>query len=374
MKRVWLLVLVCLLLPALAQAELRYQGEQTLWKDTVWSGEVTIDGILTVAPQVRLEIRPGTTVRFTYFDSNNDGIGEHELFVQGVLDARGTSAAPIRFTAAGPQRFPGAWGAINMMASEAGNHLDHCIVEYAYRGFHAHFGQGEIVDCLFRHNLRAFQFQDSTVAISRCRIEDNFNGLQFRDATVNLADSLITGGQWGIRGVYSTLNLSGCRIENNRINGVNLRESELHARGNRIAGNRRGVYLQGSRGELVGNRIVNNAEHGTFFENCDCRVTGNRIAGNGRAGVRWLNSTGPLTGNDLSGNGEFALINDGRQPLDATGNWWGSADSGPIADLVRDAAERPACGPVTLAAPLVVPPEIESGPEPQLPALAGEGD
>jgi len=369
-----LLLLLLLLAPLTARAGLLYQGEETLWQDTVWEGEVVVDGILTVAPEVRLEIRPGTTVRFTFYDSNGDGIGEHELFIQGVLDARGTPEAPVRFTSAEPHGFPGAWGALNMMASESGNRLQHCIVEHAYRGFHAHFGQAEIRDSLFRHNLRAFQFQDSTVVIERCRIEQNFNGIQFRESTVTLRDSRIAGGQWGVRCVYSTLVMSGCSIENNRINGLNLRDSELDARGNRIAGNQRGVYLQRSRGLLAGNLVLDNAEHGTFFEDSDCRVRGNRIAGNGRAGIRWLNSGGELTGNDLAGNGEYALVNDGEQPLAADGNWWGGNDPQLIAELVRDRSDRPAVGPVSSAGALAKPPVIEIGHVPQLPAFAGEGD
>src|SRR5512134_1811014 len=147
--KLWVL-LVCLCLPAVlaAAAEPRiYHGEQTLWQDTVWDGEVLIDGILTVAPGVTLEIRPGSTVRFTRFDSNNDGIGEHELFCQGTLRALGNADHPIRFTSAESSPRRGDWGALNMMTSEADNLLEHCVVEYAYRGFHAHFAQATLRNC-----------------------------------------------------------------------------------------------------------------------------------------------------------------------------------------------------------------------------------
>ena len=73
MMKPWLLLsllLWILPLPAAADA-LVYRGETTLWSDTVWQGEVLVDGILTVAPGTTLEIRPGTTIRFTFFDSNN---------------------------------------------------------------------------------------------------------------------------------------------------------------------------------------------------------------------------------------------------------------------------------------------------------------
>src|SRR5512137_44983 len=126
MKRGLLFLLMMLAaLPARAAEPLRYQGEQTLWQDTVWDGEVVVDGILTVAPGVTLEIRPGSTVRFTRFDSNGDGIGEHELFCQGTLRAVGSLDRPIRFTSAETSPRRGDWGAINMMTSETDNLLEH---------------------------------------------------------------------------------------------------------------------------------------------------------------------------------------------------------------------------------------------------------
>ena len=56
--RLALIILLVLLLPGLGLARLHYQGETSLYEDTVWSGEVLIDGILTVAMGTMLEIRP----------------------------------------------------------------------------------------------------------------------------------------------------------------------------------------------------------------------------------------------------------------------------------------------------------------------------
>jgi parallel beta-helix repeat protein len=363
----WLLLVLLFGVAGPAMAEQRYVGEQTIWEDTVWEGDILIDGILTVAAEVRLEIRPGTTVRFTRFDSNNDGFGEHEIFIQGQLLALGTADQPIRFTAADKNAFPGYWGAINMMGSEEDNQLRHCIIEYAYRGFHAHFGKGSVEDSLFRRNLRAFQFQDSTVSVLRSRVEDNFNGLQFRDSTVTMQDCRVTGGQWGLRGVYSHLDIRNCLIERNRVNGISLRDSTLAAHANLVQNNRRGVYLQRSQGEIIGNQILNNAEHGTFFEDSTTTLTGNRIERNGRAGIRWLHSGGIIRDNSLAGNGEYAVINDGVDPLTATGNWWGTADPETISTMVRDSADRPQTGPVITAEPLSAPPVLTIDPAWSLP-------
>jgi parallel beta-helix repeat protein len=347
-----LLLLVAGVAPASAGEPLRYAGESTLWQDTVWEGEVLIDGILTVAPGVTLEIRPGTTVRFTRFDSNGDGIGEHELFVQGVLRGLGTAAAPVRFTSAEAEPVPGDWGALNVMAADTDSVLEHCVVEYAYRGFHAHFARGRLQDSEFCRNVRGIQFQESTVAIERCRVADNVNGLQFRDSAVTVADSTFSGNYWGVRCVYSEVALQGCRIEGNLVNGANLRDSTVRASGNRVAGNRKGLYLQRSRGTVTANLLLDNSEHGIFLEESDCEVSGNRIAGNGRAGVKWVDSRGRLAGNLLTDNGEYALINDGAAAVDARGNWWGTADSGRIAAAVRDGADRRGVGLVDAGAPL----------------------
>lgn len=348
-------MLFLLLLPVTASATTEYRGERTLWQDTVWDGEILIDGILTVAPEVRLEIRPGSVVRFTRNDSNGDGIGEHELFIQGELLALGTAEAPIRFTAAG-DGFPGFWGAINMMASEKDNVLEHCLVEFAYRGFHAHFGRGTVRDSLFRSNRRAFQFQESTVTIERCRIEDNFNGIQFRDSTVRMAESRVSGGNWGLRCVYSDFELVDSLIEGNHVNGVSLRDSSLVARGNSIIRNRRGLYLQRSRGEISGNRLQGNAEHGTFFEESDINLVGNLISDNGRAGIRWIDSGGSIAGNDISVNGEYAVINDGSDDMMIGPNWWGNKSR--IAALVRDRSDRADVGLARWETPLQMAPEL----------------
>lgn len=330
-------------------APLVYRGEQTLWQDTVWDGEVLVDGILTVAPGVTLEIRPGSTVRFTRFDSNGDGIGEHELFSQGTIVAVGTAVSPIRFTSAEAAPRRGDWGALNMMMTETGNRLEHCVIEYAYRGFHAHFAAATLRDCLLRENQRGAQFQESRVVIERCRLLDNGNGVQFRDSEVDLVDSRIAGNHWGVRCVYSTLRLRGCLIEENLINGVNAREGTVTAVGNRVVGNRRGLYLQKSRAVVGGNDLSGNSEHGIFLEEGEAEVHGNRIAGNGRAGVRWLGAGGRLVGNALVDNGEYALINDGAGAVDARANWWGTASAAALAAAVRDGGHRTGMGPVDTA-------------------------
>jgi len=330
-----------------------YRGEQTIWQDTVWSGEVLIDGVVTVAPMVTLTLRPGTTVRFTRYDSNGDGFGEHELFAQGVLLALGTDAEPIRFTSAQPEPQPGDWGAINIMTSEdPPSRLEHVEVEYGYRGFHAHFSSARLSHSAFRYNLRGVQFQESTVALHDCRIENNLNGIQFRDSKVTINATRIAGNYWGLRCVYSDVLITGSEVADNLVNGLNLRDSRVELRSNLVHANRRGIYLQRSEGKLEGNRIERSSEHGLYLEESDAEVRDNLVRFNGRSGVKWVDSRGLLRNNDLSDNGMYALYNEGGTDLDARHNWWGGHNAERMPQLIFAAHRRAGLGAVDWSLPL----------------------
>ncbi len=340
-------LLIFLLLPLPASALLHYQGETSLYEDTVWEGEVLVDGILTVAMGTTLEIRPGTVVRFSRFDSNADQIGEHELFIQGRLLAKGTAEQPILFTSAEANPRPADWGALNMMMSEEGqNLLEHCIVEYAYRGFHAHFSRAELKNSLFRFNQRGAQFQESEVSVENCEFLNNFNGLQFRDSTVTLLANNIRDNNWGVRAVFVKLRLEGCEITGNRVNGISLRDSEFIISNNLLSDNRRGLYLQRSRGQAEHNRISGNREHGIYLEDSIARLRENLLADNGRSGLKVFNAGGQVAGNRFSGNHQFTLVNAGQDDFSLEVNHF--APQGPG---ILDQQTRAGVGRIELAIP-----------------------
>ncbi len=359
-RLVLLALLLCCWPVAESRADTDYRGEQSLWQDAVWSGRVLVDGILTIPAGVTLEIRPGTEVRFTRRDTNGDGIGENEMFIQGVLKVLGTAEQPVRFTSAEADPIPGDWGAINMMVTEEANLLEHCLVEYGYRGFHAHFASASLKNSVFTRNLRGLQFQESTVVMDGCLVENNFNGMQFRNSEVRLSATRVLDNHWGIRCVYSELTMRDCQVTGNLVNGVNLRDSNLDAETLLVAGNRKGIYLQRSHGILQKSRIRDNSEHGILLEDSDVVVVGNLIVGNGRAGVRWQNSLGRLRDNLLAGNGEYALVNEGEGTVDARSNWWGTTEATALATAIRDGDDIAGRGLVDAGQPLTVPPSPPS--------------
>jgi hypothetical protein len=352
----FLLIVVFLTLALPSLADQRYDVETTIWKDTVWTGDILINSVVTVAPGVTLEVRPGATIRFTRFDSNRDQIGEHELFIQGRFVARGTAEQPILFTSAEERPVSGDWGAINMMASMAENILEHCRIEYAYRGFHAHFGRARIDHSSISHNRRGAQFQESDVQISQSLFKDNLNGLQFRDSQVNIVDSVVTGSYWGIRSVHSQVVMTDTLVEQNLINGVNFRESDIDLNRVTIRQNRRGLYLQRTSGSIHRSNLLNNSEHGLFVEDSDLNMTQTNILHNGRAGIRILNSELSLHDSLINRNDLYAVVNDGSTDLQFTGNWWGTSDPKRLEVLVRDGNDRPGLGKIFITKPLTARP------------------
>lgn len=352
MRWLLLLVLFCPAVPALA---LEYHGENTLFEDTVWQGEILIDGILTVALEAKLEIRPGTRIRFVKRDTNGDGIGESEIFAQGRLIARGTEQQPILITSAEAKPAPGDWGALNMMMSENGeNLLEHCLIEYGYRGFHAHFSTARLRHVTLRHNQRGAQFQESTVAIENSSFVNNFNGLQFRDSKVNISGAQIADNHWGIRAVFVELEMRDSLLLGNRTNGISLRDSKAQLIANRLEKNRRGVYLQRSHASLSTNRIDDSLEHGIYLEDSVAEITGNRIRGSGRSGIKILNSGGRVEQNRIERSGEFSFYNAGSDDFVVGSNWYGV---GQTPDYL-DGSRREGLGRLEIAQPLQLPPEV----------------
>ncbi len=350
------LLIILLFFPSLAFA-LEYHGENTIYQDTVWQGDVLIDGILTIATGATLEIRPGTRVRFTRIDTNGDGIGESEIFAQGRFIARGTAEQPIVFTSAAQNPAPGDWGTLNMMLSEEGeNLLENCLVEYGYRGFHAHFSLARLRSSTFRYNQRGAQFQESTVFVQNCEFSRNFNGLQFRDSKVVIENSRIFANNWGVRAVFVELQMTGNRIEKNRTNGVSLRDSKLQLSNNLISDNRRGLYLQRSSGAFSGNRITANREHGIYLEESVVDIQGNLIAQNGRSGVKIVDSGGQISNNRIEGNGEYSFYNSGSDDLEIGTNWYGTRGRTPA---VMDGQTREGFGRLQIAPPLNQQPEVK---------------
>jgi hypothetical protein len=334
--------------------DIAYRGEQFIGEDVTWAGEVLVDGTVMVSPIARLTVAPGTVVRFAFRDTDGDGVGESEVFIQGRLIAEGTAERPIVFTAldgAGP----GRWGAINLMGTDAEeSRLAWCLIESSFRGLHSHFSRFRVEHSVFRGNYRSIQFQESAAAIADCAVTGSSSALRFRDSTASLEGLAVFDNTFGIQILRSTISLAGSVVAGNRLAGMHVRESEGTIAGSRFAANAPGLSVSDCRLRIEGNRLAGNAGAGLQLRRTEGRIEGNRIEGNLGNGVSTDSPAAVLRGNAIVGSLRFALESNAAARIDAAGNWWGP--EGPSADAIFDGQDDPALGPVLTDPPLTAEP------------------
>lgn len=155
-------------------------GDDVIVGAQTWSGEVRIEGVVTVKKSGSLTIAPGTRVVFVPLDRDGDGIGDSELLVEGGLIARGTAAAPIVFTSGAAQPKPADWKYLYLdFAREAV--VDHVISEYAYSGLQIHFCKARVTNSVFRHNVDGLRFSTVNLEAAGNRMHDNTHGVRYEE-------------------------------------------------------------------------------------------------------------------------------------------------------------------------------------------------
>ena len=339
-------------------------GDEALVGETVWSGRVRVKGNVRIPEGSRLLISPGTVVEFTRLDTNGDGLGENGLLVQGTLIAKGTPREPIVFRSAEAQRAMGDWDAINIMNSaRAENLIENCIVEDAYRGLHFHFSTVQVSGVLFRNNFRGVQFQESSVEIRGCDFFGNRSGVQGRDSSLRFSGNRLAANHQGANFLRCELNAVANEITGSLREAMRVREGSATLEGNRIVGNRFGLMVadiyygvisrnvaadNGETGlsmknvdnlEVAENYLGRNGANGLNLQEARATVRGNLIAANAERGIGIVSFAGVITGNNIVANGLYAVELEGRDDVDARGNWWGGDDPAKaICDRRMDAA------------------------------------
>jgi len=149
-------------------------------QETHWSGEVHIDGVVTVKKGGRLTIAPGTRVLFAPRDIDGDGIGDSELLVEGALIAKGTAAQPIVFSSAAAQPEAADWKYLYLdFAREA--EIDYIISEYAYSGLQVHFCKATVTNSIFRRNIDGLRFSTVNLLAAGNRMHNNRHGVRYEE-------------------------------------------------------------------------------------------------------------------------------------------------------------------------------------------------
>lgn len=160
-------------------------------EDTVWSGQIIIDGTVKVAKGATLTISPGTDIAFVRRDADADGLGDAVLAVEGRLMAVGTRQQPIRFHSAAENPQPGDWLEIRVDFSQE-VHLRYCDIRDSAYTLHAHFTRGVVEDCTIHHNIDGCRLGQAKFTFRNNLIEHNQGkGINFRNSTVDAHHNIL---------------------------------------------------------------------------------------------------------------------------------------------------------------------------------------
>lgn len=184
-------------------------GDLVLTQDTVWSGLITIDGVVVVGRAATLTIEPGTTIRFKRRDRNQDGIGDSEIRVLGGIQALGRADQPIVFQSAETNPAPKDWSYLLIFTSGKKNSLAYCRFHDAFSGLQVHFSTAAISDCLFSNNHEGLRFGRAKLTMHHSQISQNHIGVRFTrmEGPVEILRNEINSNQVGIFLVPSGQNI-----------------------------------------------------------------------------------------------------------------------------------------------------------------------
>ncbi|HBA89374.1 MAG TPA: hypothetical protein DCZ75_15715 [Geobacter sp.] len=309
--------------PVPARAEARFNpalvyADQILSEDTVWRGEVLVQGAVTVAPQATLTVEPGAVVRF------REKEGQAALLVvQGRIVAAGTRETPVLFSSAFASPAPGDWQGIMLLGSEKKNLLENCRIEGARTGVEALFSNLTLKNVRSERAGTGMRFQDALVVLESAGASDCETGLVLLESEATLRNLSLTANRMGMFARKSSVYLQEPFLSVNRT-AFSCDNCRLKIVGGTVIDNGSGVTLAASEGAVTGAKLARNGDFGISLTASRIRVTGNEITGN-RDGLLVYDGASVAWDNAIHDNGGYDLYNAGQEEFRAPGNWWGAA-------------------------------------------------
>lgn len=301
----------------------------TLAEDTVWSGEVHVQGWVTVPAHVTLSIEAGTVVRFK--PDRESALGGAGLLVQGRLTASGRTDNPILFSGGYEKAVAGDWQGVVLLASDKKNLVEQCRIEGAVAGIESFHATLALRDVTASNCVTGFRFRDSFVSIAGGGASGSKLGVQAVDSEVEIRDSSISSNRKGLLFSSGSLYLSGATFYGNEEAGIAAENLRLRISGSSFTVNGLGLRLTGCEGTVSHNRMLNNRDAGLVLVDSRLKVTANEISQNGAVGLRVSGGGSVAWGNSIFSNSSLDLELAGAADFIAMGNWWGdiSLDSIP---------------------------------------------
>jgi parallel beta-helix repeat protein len=296
--------------------------------DEVWSGEIHVTGDVTVPVGVTLRIEPGTQVIFTA-DSDDRESGENpklcELIIEGRLEARGTPEKLIQFISDKPHsgqdapEWQGDWQGIRFLRvnDKQNSVIKFTRISYAFQGVKLmHSSSVTLMDSdLFYNYSQGIYCESSSPQIHNNTLRRSIEGIVCEgESKPSIVGNRISRTHRGIR--VNSISGAPLEIQNNTVSDnydgffIGTVGNQAILIGNQITRNQIGIRCGGPVVvTLKGNRVTKNTDYGIFLEN------------SGPPTLILLNG-----GNTIMSNRLYDLYNLSQAEIQATGNYWGTAD------------------------------------------------
>jgi len=293
-------------------------GDRVLSADTVWRGNVLVQGVLVVAPQATLTIDPGSVIRF-----RQKGAQAPLLVVQGRIVAAGTRETPVLFTSGYDTPAPGDWQGILLLGSEKKNLMENCRIEGAETGLDALYSGITLKGVRSEKSLNGMRFQDSVVTMDGGGASDCDTALRFTESEATLRNPSLTGNRQGVTALRSSVYLLDGELTGNRAAAFSGDSCRVKIQGGTLSGNGSGAVLLGCEGSVTGAKLGRNREFGISLSASRVKVVGNLIQGNGNNGLLVTDGAAAAWDNAILENVGYDLYYTGLEEFRAPGNWWG---------------------------------------------------
>jgi hypothetical protein len=295
-------------------------GDLVLNEDTVWRGEVLVEGVLAVAPQATLSVEPGTVVRF-----RRKGAQAPTLVVQGRLVAMGTKETPVLFTSNFAEPAPGDWQGILLLGTEKKNQLENCRIEGAETGLEVLFSNITLKGVRAERATIGMKFQDALVVMDGGGVSECDTALRFSESEATLRGLTLTGNRRGLSALRSSIYLLDGIFSGNQSTAFSGDSCKVKIQGGALQGNGSGLMLLGSEGSVVGVKLMKNREFGLSLAASRVKVNGSVISGNGNNGMIAADGAAVVWDNAIYENAGYDLYYAGVEDFRAPANWWGGA-------------------------------------------------
>jgi len=304
-----------LILPSLLHAEETLR-DTIITQDTVWRERVTVDGVVMVAPQATLSIRPGTRVSFVGYSSV---IARSALVVEGRIDATGTPDAPISFEPASSS----PWGGVTLVDSRKNNRLESVSIRGAAVSLRIIRSHATITDTVVDGGGTGVETIDAVVSMRGGEIRNTDIGISINGGDLTIRGTTISGNGIGVNARSAALTCRETRFIGNRRRGLFTLQTHLLAEDSLFDGNRIAAAFDGGEGVFRRNRVQSSGGDGVHVANARLSIVENLFLRNAGNSLTLRDGLATVSRNLFERGQALDIVNLGTLPLHLPGNWWG---------------------------------------------------